>query len=182
MTGVPMHGQSRTPEFRAWWDMRQRCLNPNVASYANYGGRGIRVCDRWNDFSAFRADMGCRPSPAHSLDRIDNDGNYEPGNCRWATRSEQQRNKRAYRSEALPRGDAHWTRRDPDRAASVARQNARPLRGSKNGRARLTESDVARIKRRIEAGETDASIAADHAVRPGAIWFIRTGKHWSHVA
>jgi hypothetical protein len=68
-----------------------------MPSYPQYGGRGITVCERWrSDFSAFLADMGERPSLDHSIDRLDNDGNYEPGNCRWATRSEQQQNKRRF--------------------------------------------------------------------------------------
>lgn len=74
--------------------MKQRCYNPNNPNYHRYGGRGIRVCQRWRDScAAFVADMGPRPSPKHTVDRIDNDGNYEPGNVRWATMKEQHRNR-----------------------------------------------------------------------------------------
>lgn len=74
--------------------MRSRCLNPTDISYKYYGGRGISVCAAWDDFSVFLLDMGPRPSPQHSLDRIDNSGNYERANCRWTTLKEQSRNKR----------------------------------------------------------------------------------------
>lgn len=75
--------------------MLTRCFNPKATRFENYGGRGIAVCDSWrNSFEAFLADMGRKPSPAFSLDRINNDGNYEPGNCRWATASEQAFNRR----------------------------------------------------------------------------------------
>jgi hypothetical protein len=77
--------------------MRCRCRNPNQARFADYGGRGITVCERWRDFAAFVADVGMPPGPGYSLDRIDNDGNYEPGNVRWATSKEQARNSRRYR-------------------------------------------------------------------------------------
>lgn len=80
-------------EYRAWVHMRQRCNNPNNPGYLDYGGRGIRVCDRWNKFENFLTDMGERPED-RSLDRINNDGNYEPSNCRWATRKTQNNNKR----------------------------------------------------------------------------------------
>jgi hypothetical protein len=74
--------------------MKQRCLNPNHDSYPRYGGRGIRVCDRWlASFEDFLADMGRKPSDTHSIDRKDNDGHYDPGNCRWATGVEQQANR-----------------------------------------------------------------------------------------
>lgn len=85
-----------TPEYIAWQNMIARCENPNHAAFDNYGGRGIHVCVAWREsFEAFFAHVGTKPSCAHSIDRIDNDRGYEPGNVRWATKSEQAKNRRA---------------------------------------------------------------------------------------
>lgn len=89
-----------TPTYKSWEAMKRRCLNPNDPAYKNYGGRGITICEKWNSFENFLADMGERPKWATGgIDRIDNDGNYEPKNCRWATILQQNRNKRSVREE-----------------------------------------------------------------------------------
>lgn len=97
-------GPKRT-EYEIWGSMIKRCENPNHVAYKNYGGRGISVCERWRygeagktGFECFLEDMGTRPSPDLTVDRENNDGNYEPGNCRWATWSQQVRNRRNHKS------------------------------------------------------------------------------------
>jgi hypothetical protein len=93
------HGMTDSPEFNTWLHILQRCTNPNVERYDNYGGRGISVCSRWTDsFKAFYEDMGPRPGPEYSIERDDVHGNYEPGNCRWATEFEQSRNRTTNRA------------------------------------------------------------------------------------
>lgn len=88
------HGMEGTPTYQAWRDMKRRCLCETSANFHNYGGRGIKVCDRWMTFQNFYADMGERP-PGFSLERVDVNGNYEPGNCKWIPLHEQKRNRRS---------------------------------------------------------------------------------------
>jgi hypothetical protein len=105
------HGLARTPEHRIWCGMKSRCSLPNRLSWKDYGGRGIKVCKRWQRFENFLSDMGPRPSPKHSIERDDVNGDYEPGNCRWATKLEQANNTRAnryveFRGEMMSLSDA----------------------------------------------------------------------------
>lgn len=92
------------PEYNAWLQMKQRCNNSRCKRYKYYGARGIKVCDRWLDFDNFIADMGRRPGKGYSIDRIDNDGNYEPDNCRWATQTQQILNRRDIRNSTSHKG------------------------------------------------------------------------------
>lgn len=121
------HGMSRSPEWEAWRAMRKRCNNPNSSNYDRYGGRGITVCARWDaSFADFLADVGPRPTSRHSLHRIDNNGNYEPGNCCWATPTVQARNR------SLPRKGV--IRRQPTRKAGDRPANFKDLTGQAFGR------------------------------------------------
>jgi hypothetical protein len=88
------HGLHGSHEYWTWVDIRDRCRRQSHASYKNYGGRGISVCPQWDSYQTFYNDMGPRPSDKHSIERINNDGNYAPDNCKWATKYEQSRNKR----------------------------------------------------------------------------------------
>ena len=102
--------ESESTEYRCWASMLQRCTNPNNPAYKNYGGRGIQVCERWQTYANFLEDMGRRPASKDSIDRIDNDGDYEPDNCRWATWKTQSITRR-------PRGPS------PDSIASLVRDH-----------------------------------------------------------
>lgn len=125
------HGLTKAPEYRVWTHLKGRCLNPKDKSFANYGGRGVTVCAEWeSSFAAFLRDMGPRPSPKHSIDRIDVNAGYYPGNCRWVTADVQQNNRRNNR--VLTRDGssltlAQWARRLNIQESTIERRLARGL-------------------------------------------------------
>lgn len=103
------HGATKTAEYRIWRRMMDRCENTNASDYRHYGGRGIKVCQQWRGaFAAFLSDMGPRPSQGHTLERTNNSRGYEPGNCKWATRSEQSRNKRRQKNNTSGVTGIRW--------------------------------------------------------------------------
>lgn len=124
------HGMCGTPTWHSWNSMLRRCRDPKRSNYQFYGGRGITVCDRWSTFDSFLADMGTRPSDT-TLDRINTDGNYEPGNCRWSTRSEQSKNKRKYhhKQTKCPAGHPYeGTRSNGHRRCLICHRNREAAR------------------------------------------------------
>jgi hypothetical protein len=115
-------GHRKRPEYGSWRAMKDRCLNPRHSAYDRYGGRGVTICERWLTFANFFADMGPRPTPEHSLDRVDANGNYEPENCRWATDAEQNQNSRKNRfltHDGQTLCVSEWARRIGIKAATL---------------------------------------------------------------
>jgi hypothetical protein len=154
------HGMSYSDEYKIWHGMRTRCKNPNAIGFANYGAAGIIVCERWdNSFNAFYEDMGPRPSKDHSVDRINNEGNYEPGNCRWATGVEQSNNTSrnvfithegktmttaefARLTGFTPLTVYRWVTRDKLTSEQISRKLVARQRANGNKRARCSASDT----------------------------------------
>jgi hypothetical protein len=154
------------PEYYAWNAMKQRCSNPRNASFKNYGGRGISVCARWAEsFEAFIADMGPRPKGL-TIDRLNNDGNYEPSNCRWATREQQIANSRK------ATGVRHGTKTSPywERA-----------KGEQQAQAVLTAPQVLEIRLRAARGERPTAIARAFGVTSQNVNAIAKRKTWKHI-
>jgi hypothetical protein len=149
------HGHARvgrmTPEYRSYVGARRRCTNRNDSQYSNYGGRGIEV--RFASFAEFYVELGAKPEPKHlySVDRIDNDGHYEKGNVRWATRSQQMRNRRPGFNQ-----------------------------GQKHPGAKLTEVQVIEIRKRA-GSESNKALADEFGVDYTNIRLIANGKTWQHV-
>jgi hypothetical protein len=202
-TSRPAHGLGQTPEYQTWMNMRDRCLNKNKDRYSQWGGRGITICPEWDDFRCFYADMGPKPSPAHSLDRINVDGPYAPWNCRWATRSEQQRNRRdniwlTHQGKTMLLGD--WAKETgihrntldgrfkrgwpaerilsptPSRATDIHNQA-----GERNFHAKLNEAQVRTIRERHASGEATLSLAQEYGVADAHVWRIVNRQRWTHI-
>lgn len=188
-------GAMPSPEYSAWTRMKNRCLNTADPAYPSYGGRGIGISDVWRDnFEAFLADVGRRPSPKHSLDRYpDNNGGYEPGNTRWATMAEQSRNKRNNRpitycgetrliSEwaahlGIDRGTLDSRLRTGWSVARALTTTAKEhVRLEGHPRARLNVTAVQHIR---SCDLTSAALGKIYGVGEAAIWKVRHGKTWT---
>ena len=179
-------------ERRAWFNMQSRCNNPLTPLFERYGGRGIRVL--YSSYEQFLSDVGPRPSAQHSLDRIDNDGHYEPGNCRWATRAEQlsntSRNRRlTHKGKTLTVSEwasilnvkTNTLLYRLKRGWPVERClecNTDKKRGSKVRSSKLTEQTVAMI---LSDTRSDSELAAQFGVSRRAIHAIRNRESWKHV-
>lgn len=158
---------SRHELFWVWKSMLQRCENPNYEGYARYGGRGISVCERWHSFDAFVYDMGTRPAN-HSIDRIDNDGNYEPSNCRWATSSQQCANTSSTRRYVMHDGEEICLREMARRLAIAPKSLLRILAGQPQ---KKPWQDYRRVARMHASGMNQSEIARALGTHQSSIWY-----------
>ena len=187
----------RGPEYYVWIGVKTRCLNKKEAGYKHYGGRGILICDRWKDsFDNFLHDMGKRPSPKHSIERLDVNGNYEPGNCVWATKSQQVLNTRAnkrYTHDGITLTIIEWENRvglsrnslrvrvergwSFEDAIRIPTGGKRPGVKRKKGKV-LTRDEVRAIR---SATGTIKTISDIFGVSQSCVQSIRAGRTWKDV-
>jgi len=208
---VEMHAvlpRSYRPEYRIWMAMRQRCSAPRNQNFHAYGGR-VQVCPEWaGSFDQFYQDMGSRPSPRHSLDRINNEGDYKPGNVRWATPQQQSRNTSRTRfitAFGQTKPLTQWAEQlgitpqslvyridqwGIEAAVSRPESKHQPYkdslesqrkRGAGHHLSKLDDSKVINIRRASKAGESTQTLAARYSVSYGTINYIIKGRTWSHV-
>jgi hypothetical protein len=191
------HGQSgkyRTKEYVAWCAIRSRCYNDKNPGYKNYGGRGVIICEKWKyDFDSFLLDMGLAPTKQHSIERINNDGNYEPANCKWATPAEQSRNKRnnilvTYNGEELPLKT--WCSKLNMTCQTASRYLNRGMtfediannyHGSLVKRW-LNESEVIILKAFLKEGISYLEIARELMIDQGIVWRIAQNRTYKNIA
>lgn len=189
------------PEWKVWRRLKQRCSNPNEPNFHLYGGRGISLCERWQSFENFLRDMGPRPSLAHSIDRINVDGNYEPANCRWATATEQARNRRnsVFLTVAGERVHLHEAAERHGLDPEVVRERLKSgwtvdeaLRPKlpygvrimpyehPRAAAKLGKDAVRQIIASL-ASQSDAQLARQFGVTPSTVKAIRQKRSWRNV-
>ncbi len=186
---VKKHGKSHSPEHLSWKGMRLRCLYPSHQNYRLYGGRGIKVCERWlHSFPNFLADMGEKPTPKHTIDRIDPDGNYEPGNCRWATMAEQADNKRTTRHlsfNGTTRNLNTWARHLDISTSTLNERIKRdwplgeifdPTKRQGRANRRFTDSQISIAKELLFLGVTAIKVTELTGVGRGCIQNMQAGK------
>lgn len=195
------HGRYGTPEYRSWQAMLARCYNQNSTHFKDYGGRGIFVCDGWrHSFESFFIDLGIRPSMSHTLDRFpNNDGNYEPGNCRWATRQEQARNRRSgflITLDGVTKCAAEWeilkglpttilykrirSGMTPEEAMNTPSGGCK-RRGEETGSSKLKKEQVLLIRQRVFNGEDYSTMMRDYGIGRSHVSRIVHRLTWNHL-
>lgn len=184
----------QTTEYRIWAHMKSRCNNPNVERYPHYGGRGIKVCDRWNNYSNFLSDMGRKPA-GHSIERVNVDGNYEPSNCRWIPLSRQAHNKT--NSAFIFECGNRITMTDFSRKYGIPvstlfnridrgitdveflKKKSLMRRGEESTRAKLTTQNVNSVRKQFSEGVIVSQIARNLGVSHGCIQGIIKKRTWN---